>query len=79
MKIWHWAASLVVAAGLSGAVAIAADAPAAAPPATRPALKEGGCCDKAVKAGGECKHPCCVAASEKHEVCTKCNAPAKGS
>lgn len=36
-------------------------------------LKEGGCCDKAKKAGKECAHPCCVDAAKKGEVCKKCN------
>ncbi len=34
---------------------------------------EGKCCDKADKAGEKCKHPCCVEAEGKNEVCKKCN------
>jgi hypothetical protein len=36
-------------------------------------IKEGSCCDKAKKAGKECKHPCCVEASKDGKVCAKCN------
>jgi hypothetical protein len=36
-------------------------------------IKEGSCCDKAKKAGKECKHPCCVAAAKDGKVCEKCN------
>ena len=39
--------------------------------------KEGGCCDKAKKAGKECAHPCCVAAEKEGKVCAKCNAEKK--
>ncbi len=34
---------------------------------------EGSCCDKAQKAGKECKHPCCAEAAKENKVCTKCN------
>ena len=33
----------------------------------------GSCCAKAADAGSECKHPCCVEASQKGEVCARCN------
>jgi len=36
-------------------------------------IKEGSCCDKAKKAGKECKHPCCVEAAKDGKVCAKCN------
>ncbi|HSI33460.1 MAG: hypothetical protein ACAI43_01410 [Phycisphaerae bacterium] len=42
-----------------------------------PKFTAGSCCDKAAKAGEKCKHPCCVAATEKGEVCAKCNKPKK--
>ncbi|MEZ0274455.1 MAG: hypothetical protein ACAH88_06085 [Roseimicrobium sp.] len=35
--------------------------------------KEGGCCDKAAKAGKKCEHPCCVDAEKAGKVCEKCN------
>ncbi len=35
--------------------------------------KEGGCCDKAIKAGKTCEHPCCVKAEKDGKVCEKCN------
>jgi hypothetical protein len=35
--------------------------------------KEGGCCDKAIKGGGKCEHPCCVKAEKDNKVCEKCN------
>ena len=31
------------------------------------------CCQKAVDAGGECDHPCCVEARAKGEICAKCS------
>ena len=40
-------------------------------------IKEGGCCDKAIKAGKTCEHPCCVTAAKDGKVCEKCNAPKK--
>jgi hypothetical protein len=35
--------------------------------------KEGGCCDKAKKAGKTCDHACCVKAEKDGKVCEKCN------
>ena len=35
--------------------------------------KEGGCCDKAIKAGKTCEHPCCVKAEKDGKACEKCN------
>lgn len=32
-----------------------------------------GCCDDAKKAGKECTHKCCVAATKEKKVCEKCN------
>ena len=49
-----------------------------AAPAAAPKFKEGGCCDKAVKAGGACTHPCCVEAAAAGKVCEKCNPGAGG-
>ena len=36
-------------------------------------IKEGSCCDKAIKAGKTCEHPCCVEAAKDGKVCAKCN------
>ena len=40
---------------------------------------DGSCCATAHAAGGTCEHECCIEASDKNEVCVKCNpgAPAK--
>lgn len=35
--------------------------------------KDGGCCDKAKKAGKACDHKCCVEAEKAGKVCEKCN------
>jgi hypothetical protein len=45
--------------------------------ADKPKLKEGGCCDKAAKAGKTCEHPCCVTAAKDGKVCAKCNGEKK--
>ena len=34
--------------------------------------KAAGCCAKAAKEGGTCKHECCVAAAKEGNNCTKC-------
>lgn len=39
--------------------------------------KPGGCCDKAIKKGEKCAHPCCVEAEAANKVCEKCNPPKK--
>lgn len=69
MKLVKSLAVLAFAAAVMVSVAMAAD--------EKPKFKEGGCCDKAVKAGKECAHECCVAAAKDKKVCAKCNAPAK--
>jgi hypothetical protein len=46
-------------------------------PDTDKKYKEGGCCDKAKKAGKECDHKCCVAAEKEGKVCEKCNGKAE--
>ncbi len=33
----------------------------------------GSCCDKKIKAGETCSHPCCVDAAKEGKVCEKCN------
>jgi hypothetical protein len=46
---------------------------AAFSPAAEHKYKEGGCCDKAKKAGKTCEHPCCVKAEKDGKMCEKCN------
>ncbi|MEP6662195.1 MAG: hypothetical protein ABJC04_00905 [Verrucomicrobiota bacterium] len=36
-------------------------------------IVEGSCCDKKMKAGETCTHPCCVEAAKEGKVCVKCN------
>ncbi len=55
------------------AIIVTAFAMAASAFAAEGKIKEGGCCDKAKKAGKECSHPCCVKAAKEGKVCAKCN------
>jgi hypothetical protein len=62
MKLTKILTALALAVAMTGSI-LAADGK----------IKEGGCCDKAKKAGKECAHPCCVAAAKEGKVCEKCN------
>ncbi len=55
------------------ATLIAAGALMAAESKLEGKVKEGSCCDKAIKAEKACKHPCCVEAAKEKKVCAKCN------
>ena len=70
VKFAQWTLAAVFAVGACTMVSAEDKKPA-------PKFTEGSCCDKAQKAGEKCKHKCCVAATEKGEVCAKCNKPAK--
>ena len=71
MKVGHWLMAAMLAVSACGTVSFAAEK-AADKPADKQ-YKEGGCCDKAKKAGEACKHKCCVAAEKDGKVCEKCN------
>ena len=63
--------SLVLALGLGTFTAYAEETKTE--PTTKPAYTAGSCCDKAAKAGNECKHPCCATAAKDGKVCDHCN------
>lgn len=81
MKIARWVLSSVVAVSAFGlATNVYAEKKAddkKSESAEGKKFKEGGCCDKAQKAGKTCEHKCCVAAAEKGGVCEKCNGEKK--
>ena len=74
MKIGRLFLAAILACSLGG-IAVGADDAKKEAPAKK--YKEGGCCDKAIKAGKTCAHPCCVKAEEAKTVCEKCNKPAE--
>ena len=75
MKLGRWMMAAMLAFSV-GTIALAEDKK---PDAPKKEYKEGGCCDKAQKAGKTCEHPCCVKAEKEGKVCEKCNPPKKES
>jgi hypothetical protein len=76
MKLGRWMMAAMLAFSV-GTIALAEDKKTDDAP--KKAFKEGGCCDKAQKAGKTCEHKCCVAAEAEKKVCEKCNPPKKES
>ena len=78
MTFGRWFMAAVLAVSACGVGSTFAEDKKPAEGKDKPQFTEGGCCDKAAKAGKECAHKCCVAAAKEGTVCEKCNKPAEG-